>query len=71
MFRLIRNFIDYTTNTENAGWTLTKLIPLQFPQALRTGHICRGSAGFFSISIKSFLKENNRLLRIKELKLFI
>lgn len=47
MFRLIRNFIDYTTNTANAGWTLTKLIPLQFPQALRTGHICRGSAGFF------------------------
>lgn len=69
MFRLIRNFIDYTTNTANAGWTLTKLISLQFPQALRTGHICRGSAVFFSI--KSFLKENNCLLRIKELKLFI
>lgn len=47
MFRLIRNFIDYTTNTANAGWTLTKLISLQFPQALRTGHICRGSAVFF------------------------
>lgn len=50
MFRLIRNFIDYTTNTANAGWTLTKLIPLQFPQALRTGHICRGSAGFFLLN---------------------